>query len=154
MKKWFKKEWYWLKAAIATLAGASALALCGCASTVVTDYDKDGNVVRVTESDESAFSLTAQSLQDKDNFVHVSGWAIGVQPSAGIYGVGAFDMLGGSINNETGAANAASYAAMINASKVSLDVTANADGITAKSKTEGGDEKPTDTDAGPTVEGE
>ena len=154
MKKWLKKEWYWLKAAIATLSGASALALCGCASTVVTEYDKDGNVVRVTESDESAFAIAAQSIQTKDNMLHASGWAVGVQPSAGIYGVGAFDVLAGSINNETGAANAASYAAMINASKVSLDVTANADGITAKSKTEGGDEKPTDTDASAKAEGE
>lgn len=46
----------------------------------------------------------------------------------------ALDVLAGSINAETGAANAASYAAMINASKVSLDVTANAEGITAKAQ--------------------
>ena len=150
MKKWFEREWYWLKAAAATLAGTAALAFCGCASTVVTEYDKDGNVAKVTESDESAFAIAAQSIEKKDNFVHASGWAVGVQPSAGIYGVGAFDVLAGSINNETGAANAASYAAMINASKVSLDVTANADGITAKSKT---DETPQDADASAATEG-
>ncbi len=150
MKKWFENQWHWLKAAASILAGASALTLCSCASTVVTEYDAAGNVVKVTESDESAFAIAAQSIQTKDNMLHASGWAVGVQPSAGIYGVGAFDVLAGSINNETGAANAASYAAMINASKVSLDLTANAEGITAKSKT---DEKSADTDAGAATEG-
>lgn len=121
---------------------AFALALCaGCASTTITEYDEQGNVVKVTESDESAFAIAAQSIKTKDNMLHASGWAVGVQPSAGIYGVGAFDVLAGSINAETGATNAASYAAMINASKVSLDVTANADGISAKA--EGGNESST-----------
>lgn len=125
---------------LASLAACGALAaMCaGCASTSVTEYDAEGNVVRVTESDESAFAIAAQSIQTKDNMLHASGWAVGVQPSAGIYGVGAFDVLAGSINSESGAANAASYAAMINASKVSLDITANAEGITAKAK--GGNE--------------
>ena len=110
------------------------LLLAGCASTTVTEYDEAGNVVKVTESDESAMAIAAQSITTKDNMLHASGWAVGVQPSAGIYGVGAFDVLASSINAETGAANAASYAAMINASQVSLDVTANADGITAKAE--------------------
>ena len=118
--------------------GALAALCAGCASTTITEYDDQGNVVKVTESDESAFAIAAQSIQSKDNMLHASGWAVGVQPSAGIYGVGAFDVLAGSINAETGAANAASYAAMINASKVSLDVTANAEGITATSKTHEG----------------
>lgn len=116
------------------LFGALATLCAGCASTTITEYDDQGNVVKVTESDESAFAIAAQSIQTKDNMLHASGWAVGVQPSAGIYGVGAFDVLAGSINAETGAANAASYAAMINASKVSLDVTANAEGITAKAQ--------------------
>lgn len=116
------------------LFGALAALCAGCASTTITEYDAQGNVTKVTESDESAFAIAAQSIQTKDNMLHASGWAVGVQPSAGIYGVGAFDVLAGSINAETGAANAASYAAMINASKVSLDVTANAEGITAKAQ--------------------
>ena len=114
--------------------GALAALCAGCASTTVTEYDEQGNVVKVTESDESAFAIAAQSIQTKDNMLHASGWAVGVQPSAGIYGVGAFDILAASIKGENGAANAASYAAMINASKVSLDVTANAEGITAKAQ--------------------
>lgn len=114
--------------------GALAALCAGCASTTITEYDEQGNVVKVTESDESAFAIAAQSIQEKDNMLHASGWAVGVQPSAGIYGVGAFDILAASIKGENGAANAASYAAMINASKVSLDVTANAEGITAKAE--------------------
>lgn len=110
------------------------LLLAGCASTTVTEYDSEGNVVKVTESDESAFAIAMQSIQTKDNMLHASGWAVGVQPSAGIYGAGAFDVLASSINAEHGAANAASYAAMINASKVSLDVTANSDGVTVKAE--------------------
>lgn len=114
--------------------GALAVLCAGCASTTITEYDAQGNVTKVTESDESAFAIAAQSIQTKDNMLHASGWAVGVQPSAGIYGVGAFDILAASIKGENGAANAASYAAMINASKVSLDVTANAEGITAKAQ--------------------
>ena len=118
---------------------ALALALCaGCASTTITEYDDKGNVVKVTESDEIAMAIAAQSITTKDNMLHASGWGVGVQPSAGIYGIGAFDVLAASIEGERGAVNAASYATMINASKVSLDVTANANGITAKA--EGGDE--------------
>lgn len=131
MKKWFEREWYCLKTAL--LVGATVLA-AGCASTTVTEYDEAGNVVKVTESDESAMAIAAQSIQTKDNMLHASGWAVGVQPSAGIYGVGAFDVLAASINGTNGAVNAASYATMINASKVSLDVTANTEGITAKAE--------------------
>ncbi len=114
--------------------GALAALCAGCASTTITEYDAQGNVTKVTESDESAMAIAAQSITTKDNMLHASGWAVGVQPSAGIYGVGAFDVLAASIEGERGAVNAASYATMINASKVSLDVTANADGITAKAE--------------------
>ena len=131
MKKWFEREWYWLKAAL--IAGATVLA-AGCASTTITEYGEAGNVVKVTESDESAMAIAAQSITTKDNMLHASGWAVGVQPSAGIYGIGAFDVLAASIEGERGAVNAASYATMINASKVSLDVEANANGITAKAE--------------------
>ena len=120
------------------LAVFAAAILAGCASTTITEYDEQGKVVKVTESDESAFAIAAQSIKEKDNMIHASGWTVGVQPSAGIYGVGAFDILAASIKGENGAANAASYAAMINASKVSLDITANSEGITAKAK--GGNE--------------
>ena len=131
MKKWFERKWYWLN--VSLIACATILA-AGCASTTVTEYDDAGNVVKITESDESAFAIAAQSIQTKDNMLHASGWAVGVQPSAGIYGIGAFDVLAASIKGETGAVNAASYATMINASKVTLAVNANSKGITAKAE--------------------
>ena len=105
MKKWFEREfkrsaneilrskrpegrdgakpasqWYCLKTAL--LVGATVLA-AGCASTTITEYDEAGNVVKVTESDESAMAIAAQSITTKDNMLHASGWAVGVQPSAG-----------------------------------------------------------------------
>ena len=75
-----------------------------------------------------------QSLEKKDNFIHVSGWCVGTNPSANLYGIGAFDLVAGSINNKTGATNALGYATMIDSSKVSIDITANKDGITAKAQ--------------------
>lgn len=131
MKKVFKREMFLILLAIL---------LAGCSSTTITEYNADGTIKSVTESNESALSLLARSATDKDNFFHASGWAIGVQPSAGIYGAGAFDALAGSINEEHGAVNATSYAAMVNASKVSLDITASAEGLTANSKTENSNE--------------
>lgn len=112
----------------------AALALCGCSSTTITEYDKDGNIVKITESDQSAFAIAMTSIQDKDNFLHGSFWAVGVNPSTSTYGIGAGEFMAGSINKDNGAINAAAYSTMINASKVSLDITANKDGITAKAQ--------------------
>ena len=112
--------------------GFSLFVLSGCASTIITEYDSEGNVVKVTESDQSAFAIAMTSIQTKDNFIHGSFWAVGVNPATSTYGIGAGDFVAGSINKEKGAVNAVSYAAMINASKVSLDITANKEGITAK----------------------
>ena len=108
--------------------------LCGCSSTTITDYDSLGNVYKVTKTNESAMYVGMQSLEKKDNFIHVSGWSVGANPSANIYGIGAFDLVAGSINNKTGATNALGYATMIDSSKVSIDITANKDGITAKAQ--------------------
>ena len=63
--------------------GALAALCAGCASTTITEYDAQGNVTKVTESDESAMAIAAQSITTKDNMLHASGWAVGVQPSAG-----------------------------------------------------------------------
>ena len=107
----------------------------GCASTTITEYDSEGNVLKVTESDQSAFAIAMTSIHAKDNFIHGSFWAVGVNPATSTYGIGAGDFVAGSINKEDGALNAVSYAAMINASKVSLDISANKDGIAAKAST-------------------
>lgn len=114
-----------------------AINICiyGCSTTTITEYDTQGNIVKVTESDQSAFAIAMTSIQTKDNFIHGSFWAVGVNPATSTYGIGAGDFVAGSINKEKGAVNAVSYAAMINASKVSLDITANKEGITAKATT-------------------
>lgn len=117
------------------LCGVVAFIMAGCASTTITEYDAEGNVVKVTESDQSAFAIAMTSIQTKDNFIHGSFWAVGVNPATSTYGIGAGDFVAGSINQEYGAVNATAYSTMINASKVSLDITANKDGITAKATT-------------------
>lgn len=117
------------------LCGFVAFAMAGCASTTITEYDAEGNVVKVTESDQSAFAIAMTSIQTKDNFIHGSFWAVGVNPATSTYGIGAGDFVAGSINKEYGSVNATAYSTMINASKVSLDITANKDGITAKATT-------------------
>lgn len=117
------------------VVGISAFILGGCASTTITEYDSSGAVVKVTESDQSAFAIAMTSIQTKDNFLHGSFWAVGVNPSTSTYGIGAGDFVAGSINAQNGAVNATAYSTMINASKVTLDITANKDGITAKATT-------------------
>ena len=114
--------------------GISAIAFVfgGCSSTTITEYDKDGKVVSVTETNADVMSILAQGSKDKDNFIAVNSWAFGANPTANIYGVGSFSAIIGSINKEFGAVNAGSYATMINEAKVKLDLTAGKDGITAK----------------------
>ena len=124
-----------MKNIILSIISATILILCtACSTTVITEYDKDGNVIKVTESDQSAFAIAMTSIQTKDNFIHGSFWAVGVNPATSTYGIGAGDFVAGSINQEYGAANAAAYATMINSSKVSLDITADKNGITAKAE--------------------
>lgn len=110
----------------------SVLLLAGCASTTITEYDKDGKVVSVTETDADMMSILAQGAKNKDNFVSLQGWVIGVNPTANVYGAGSFSGVMGSINKEFGAVNASSYSTMINEAKVKLDLTADKDGIKAK----------------------
>ena len=51
MKKWFGREWFWLKAALCAVCGACAFALCACTTTTV--YEMDGEkVVKKTVSEE------------------------------------------------------------------------------------------------------
>ena len=108
---------------------------CGCSSTTITEYDKEGNVVKTTKTNESAMYVGMQSLDTKDNWACINGWCLGANPSVNIYGAGAFSAIIGSINKDNGATNALGYATMLNNAKVSLDITANKDGITAKAQT-------------------
>ena len=109
-----------------------AFILGGCSSTTITEYDKDGNVVSVTKTNADAMSILAQGSKGKDNFIAVNTWAFGANPTANIYGVGSFSAVIGSINKEFGAVNAASYATMIDKTKVKLNLTADKDSIKAK----------------------
>lgn len=130
-------------------AGGAMIALCsGCSTTTLTEYDKDGNVTKVTETDQSAFAIAMTSIQTKDNFLHGSFWAVGVNPTTSTYGIGAGDFVAGSINKENGAVNATAYSTMINASKVTLDITANKEGISAKATTNENETSTTDPHAG------
>lgn len=121
---------------IVTLAIATLTLLCGgCSSTTITEYDSLGNVIKVTKTSENAMYIGAQSLQKKDNFFSVNGWCLGANPSANIYGAGSFSMVAGSINKDNGATNALAYGTMISNAKVSLNISADKDGIKAKAET-------------------
>lgn len=124
-----------MKKTLLIIFGTVCGLFCGCSSTTVLEYDKDGNVIRETKTNESAMYVGMQSIETKDNFAVVNGWCIGANPSVNIYGAGAFSAVIGSINKDNGATNALGYATMINNSKVALDITANKDGITAKAQT-------------------
>ena len=122
-----------MKKIISILTGV--LVLAGCSSTTITEYDKDGKIVSVTETNADVMSILAQGSKGKDNFIAVNSWAFGANPTANIYGVGSFSGVIGSINKENGAVNAGAYATMINEAKVKLDLTADKDGIKAKVET-------------------
>lgn len=124
-----------MKKIITTIIGATFILLSGCSSTTITEYDKEGKVVSVTETDADMMSILAQGAKDKDNFISFQGWVAGVNPTANVYGVGSFSGVMGSINKENGAINAGAYATMINEAKVKLDLTADKDGIKAKVET-------------------
>ena len=117
--------------------GISAITfiLGGCSSTTITEYDKDGKIVSVTETDADVTSIIALGAKDKDNFLAFNGFVVGANPSTNTYGIGSFSGVLGSINKENGAVNAGSYATMINEAKVKLNLTADKDGIKAKVET-------------------
>lgn len=114
----------------------SVLLLAGCASTTITEYDKDGKVVSVTETDADVTSIIALGAKGKDNFVAFNGFVFGANPSTSTYGIGSFSGIIGSINKENGAVNATAYSTMINEAKVKLDLTADKNGIKAKVEAE------------------
>ena len=124
-----------MKKAFVMIFGVACGVLCGCSSTTITEYDKEGNVIKITKTNESAMYVGMQSLDTKDNWACINGWCLGANPSVNIYGAGAFSAIIGSINKDNGATNALGYATMLNNAKVSLDITANKDGITAKAQT-------------------
>lgn len=115
---------------------ASILLLAGCASTTITEYDKDGKIVSVTKTDADVTSIIALGAKGKDNFVAFNGFIVGANPSTNTYGIGSFSGIIGSINKENGAVNSTAYATMINEAKIKLDLTADKNGIKAKVEAE------------------
>jgi hypothetical protein len=61
-----------------------AAALCGCTATqsTVTEYDKDGKVVKTTVTSESVVSTLTKSTKDKTVIAWESGWAAYIAASA------------------------------------------------------------------------
>lgn len=60
-----------------------AAALCGCTATqsTVTEYDKDGKVVKTTVTSESVVSTLTKSTKDKTVIAWEAGWAAYISAS-------------------------------------------------------------------------
>jgi hypothetical protein len=65
-------------------AVAALVVLTGCTATksVITEYDKDGKAVKVTESSESVVTTLTKSTKDKTVIAWESGWAAYLSASA------------------------------------------------------------------------
>lgn len=61
-----------------------AALFCGCTATqsTVTEYDKDGKVVKTTVTSESVVSTLTKSTKDKTVIAWESGWAAFISASA------------------------------------------------------------------------
>lgn len=136
-----------------TVCGA-AIAFCGgCSSTTITEtsYAADGKTIaniKVTESSESPLVIGISNTKDKHVVAHIGGWYgnIGVQPSSNSYGIGigsldnTYASVVASDGTKDGAAVAAIFPAIVDASKYSLSITkdgaSSEGGITAKTTTD------------------
>lgn len=69
---------------IAFLTIICAALFCGCTATqsTVTEYDKDGKVVKTTVTSESVVSTLTKSTKDKTVIAWESGWAAYISASA------------------------------------------------------------------------
>jgi hypothetical protein len=65
-------------------AVAALVVLTGCTATqsTVTEYDKDGKVVKTTVTSESVISTLTKSTKDKTVIAWESGWAAYISASA------------------------------------------------------------------------
>lgn len=152
--------------------GGAAIAFCGgCSSTTITEttYAEDGKTVaavKVTETSESPLVIGISNTKDKHVVAHIGGWYgnIGVQPSSNSYGIGigSLDNTYASVvasenSKKDGAAVAAIFPAIVDASKYSLSITkdgaSSEGGITAKN-TPATETKATNENAATTTESE
>lgn len=152
--------------------GGAAIAFCsGCSSTTITEttYAEDGKTVaavKVTKSSESPLVIGISNTKNKHVVAHIGGWYgnIGVQPSSNSYGIGigSLDNTYASVvasenSKKDGAAVAAIFPAIVDASKYSLSITkdgaSSEGGITAKN-TPATETKTTNENAATTTESE
>ena len=140
MKKWFKKEWYWVKVSIVAILGIPLMALCGCSTTTITEtaYNPDGSVQsqKITETNENAIVVLSRDIGKNNLAIKQGGFfgSIGVNAQTQSYGI-----QGGSVDNslimsqdsENGVNFAASLPPAWNAQKYSLEI--SKDGIKSAS---------------------
>lgn len=120
---------------------ASVLLLASCSSTTITEYGDKGNVVKVTETNESPVVVLAGNTKDKHLLFHQGGFYfnVGVQPSNNSYGIG-----GGSVDNtyasivasdgtKDGEKVAKQFSKIVNASKYKLSV--STEGVSSENET-------------------
>ena len=65
----------------------TAALLCGCASTrsMITEFDKDGKITRLTESTQSVIQTLMSSTQNKSVIIWEDGWAAYISGSTGTF---------------------------------------------------------------------
>lgn len=132
-----------MKKIVSILTGV--LVLAGCSSTTITEYDKDGNVIKTTQSNDSPIVIGMANTKDKHVLVHIGGYYanLGVQPNANSYGIGAgtldttYASIVASDGTKDGAEVAKQFVEIANASKYSLSV--SKDGIKSEQANETSD---------------
>ena len=116
--------------------------LCvGCSSTTITEYDGKGNVIKVTETNESPIVVGISNTKDKHVLGHIGGWYanIGVQPNSNSYGIGigtidnTYASIVASDGTKDGEKVAKQFAKIVNASKYKLSV--STEGVNSENET-------------------
>jgi hypothetical protein len=113
----------------------------GCSSTTITEYDSKGNVIKVTETNESPIVVGISNTKDKHVLGHIGGWYanIGVQPNSNSYGIGigtidnTYASIVASDGTKDGEKVAKQFAKIVNASKYKLSV--STEGVSSENET-------------------
>ena len=118
----------------------TAALLCGCASTrsMITEFDKDGKITRLTESTQSVIQTLMSSTQNKSVIIWEDGWAAYISGSTGTFDdptphgkIFCGKVNKGWISIMTGQQNIDQIASVIQATK--SDISVSAEGLKSKS---------------------
>ena len=118
----------------------TAALLCGCASTrsMITEFDKDGKITRLTESTQSVIQTLMSSTQNKSVIIWEDGWAAYISGSTGTFDdptphgkIFCGKVNKGWISIITGQQNIDQIASVIQATK--SDISVSAEGLKSKS---------------------